>query len=80
MIALVGFPDGRHDIHTSAMSFILGEALVLVGEPPSWLTSLASEKLRRRSSVLPLPFLWLNLTPLRPLPILNGCPYTSRPG
>lgn len=38
---------------------------------PSWLASLCSLKLARRPSTLPLPFLWANLTPLRPFPIVN---------
>lgn len=48
---------------------------VRVGEP-SWLASLASERLGRRPSTLPLPFLWANLTPLRPLPIFKGYLWT----
>lgn len=38
---------------------------------PSWLASLCSLKLARRPSTLPLPFLWANLTPRRPFPILT---------
>lgn len=37
------------------------------GEP----SSLCSLKLARRPSTLPLPFLWANLTPLRPFPIVK---------
>lgn len=44
-------------LHTSEIWFKpLDEALVLVGDP-SWEGSLASEKLARRPSMLPLPFL-----------------------
>lgn len=46
-----------------------GDDLAL-GEP-SWLASLCSLKLARRPSTLPLPFLWANLTPLRPFPIVK---------
>jgi hypothetical protein len=44
----------------------------LVFGEPSWLASLCSLKLARRPSTLPLPFLWANLTPLRPFPILKN--------
>lgn len=58
--------------HTSAVSLACSEDLARVGEEGSWLASLASDMLGLRSSkVLPLLFLWENLTPLRPLPILE---------
>lgn len=50
---------------------IWGDSLAREGEPPSWLASLASDMLGLRPSMLPLPFLWENLTPLRPLPMLK---------
>lgn len=59
--------------HTSAASLACSEDLARVGEEVSWLASLASDMLGLRSSKLfPLLFLWENLTPLRPLPILTG--------
>lgn len=55
--------------HTSAIWSMCGDDLAF-GEP-SWLASLCSLKLARRPSTLPLPFLWANLTPLRPFPIVK---------
>lgn len=65
--AITQLPSRRW--HTSAIWSMCGDDLAL-GEP-SWLASLCSLKLARRPSTLPLPFLWANLTPLRPFPIVK---------